>query len=438
MNTQTRATGPVGHFHATLLLLILSLLAAACSTTADTPAALPFDESAGTGEAVVLTVWAWEGTGHELLIDSFERDHPGVRVELVYSSFDQHHVGLAEALNAGVSVPDVALVEREAAAEFTASPDQFIDLGQFGANEIASGYLPWRWADGKSKEAIIGIPTDVGGLAFAYRTDLFADAGLPSNPDAVAELFATWDSFIETGEQYVDAGGQGTFLDSVDSVYVTFANQLDVGYVDAEGDPVLGDIGASAPWDMSLRAIESGIIGPVQQFSPEWNDTIATGNFAVVVAPSWMRSYLAGVAPESEGLWAIAPVPERIGNWGGSQLTIPAGAEHPELAWELIEHLTNADAQIELFRRNGNFPSMPELFDLDEIVGLEDPFFANQSLGDIYVASLQGVPIRATAADERAIRTVYLNALRSVLTGEVDDDDAWRESQDAALELILE
>ena len=161
-----------------------------------------------------------------------------------------------------------------------------------------------------------------------------------------------------------------------------------------------------------------------------------TGDFAVIAAPSWMGTHLAATAPDTEGLWAIAPAPGVGGNWGGSQLTIPAGAAHPELAWELIDHLTNADAQIELFRRNGNFPSMPEVFNLPEIVELEDPFFTNQTVGQIYVDSLQDVPIRITAPEEREIRTVYLDALRLVLSDDLSAGGAWQVSRLEALALL--
>ncbi len=417
------------------LLFLFAVVASACSTSGDAPAALAFGDERP-DEDVVLTVWAWEGTGHELLIDDFERDHPGVRVELVYSSFVQHHEGLAEALNAGVSVPNLALVEREYASQFSAQSDQFLDLRQFGADDLADEYLPWRWADGVSNDVVIGVPTDVGGFAFAYRTDLFEDAGLPSDPAEVTALFSTWDGFIETGERYVDAGVGGTFLDSVDSVYVGIANQLESGYVNANGEADLDGTGARTPWEMGIRAVASEIVGPHQQFSPEWNLAIETGEFAVIAAPSWMRTHLASIAPETEGLWAIVPVPGVVGNWGGSQLTIPAGAEHPGLAWELVDHLTNAEAQTELFRRNGNLPSMPEVFNLPEIIELEDPFFTNQTVGRIYVDSLQNVPIRVAAPEEREIRAIYLDALRQVLAGEETSRGAWEASQREALELL--
>ena len=55
-------------------------------------------------------------------------------------------------------------------------------------------------ADGSS---VIGIPTDVGGMALCYRTDLFKAAGLPTDPAAVSALWPTWDDFIKTGQAYV-------------------------------------------------------------------------------------------------------------------------------------------------------------------------------------------------------------------------------------------
>ena len=46
--------------------------------------------------------------------------------------------------------------------------------------------------------------------------------------------------------------------------------------------------------------------------------------------PAWMMGYIQGQAPDTAGMWDVAQVPEVGGNWGGSQLTIPAASDNKD------------------------------------------------------------------------------------------------------------
>src|SRR6266508_4186717 len=86
-------------------------------------------------------------------------------------------------------------------ALFNAWSDKFVDFKAYGAD-------PNQWLAWKSQQAtasgwkLMGLGTDIGGLAMCYRSDVFAKAGLPSNRDAVAALWPDWRSYIETGKRF--------------------------------------------------------------------------------------------------------------------------------------------------------------------------------------------------------------------------------------------
>ncbi|GAF20371.1 sugar binding secreted protein [Bacillus sp. JCM 19046] len=74
----------------------------------------------------------------------------------------------------------------------------FYDLSEYGATDLEGDYLDWKWQQASSDDgSVIGIPTDIGPMAMAYRVDLFEEAGLPTDPDEVAEVMSTWDDYIE-------------------------------------------------------------------------------------------------------------------------------------------------------------------------------------------------------------------------------------------------
>ena len=90
-------------------------------------------------------------------------------------------------------------------------------------------------ADGR----VIGYGTDIGPEGICYNGKLFEAAGLPSDREAVAELFggddATWEDYFEVGEQYTGGDRQGLY-DHSGFVWNAMVNQLDEGYYTADGE----------------------------------------------------------------------------------------------------------------------------------------------------------------------------------------------------------
>ena len=80
-------------------------------------------------------------------------------------------------------MPDITGIKGEDIASFLPNADRFLDLNTLGADKIASQYLDWKLKQGQTQDGkLIGFPIDIGPTALFYREDLFAKAGLPSDP----------------------------------------------------------------------------------------------------------------------------------------------------------------------------------------------------------------------------------------------------------------
>lgn len=413
-------------------LALLALLAAACGTAAGDNT--PPRGVAFAADPVTLTVWAWDGVFLPSLIDAFELENPDIRIDLRTSGFDQHHIGILNAIEDDGTLPDVAAIERAWLPEFHDHASSFVDLGEFGAAELADDYLHWRWNEGVFDDRIVGLPTDVGGLALAYRADLFANAGLPSEPAEVAERLRTWDDFLELGVEFTAAGTDATFLDSVDSLYRAQLGQETHAYVDDDGQPILDESVANV-WDFTITAVDEGLIAGLPQFSPEWNAGFGENTFAALAAPSWMRGHIAGIAPETADLWSIVPVPNVGGNWGGSQLAAPAAGQHEEQAWRFVEFMTSVATQLEILRESGNFPSTPALYNEPEIINVEDPFFGGENVGRIYVDSVSALPSQPTVPGQSELDRLFVDQLATYEPGD-DADKLWEDTVREAFEIL--
>ncbi|MDZ8173093.1 ABC transporter substrate-binding protein [Microbacterium xanthum] len=380
---------------------------------------------------VELNVWTFGGMGLDDLFEKYQAENPNVTLKITNAGgADEQAQALTTAL-AGGKGPDVAAIEIGYMAQFKAQPQNFVDLRTLGADDIQPSFLDWRWEQGVAADgSVVGIPTDVGGLAMAYRTDLFEAAGLPTDRDEVSALWPTWEDFIDVGNQYTEATGKGMVDNVVNSVYNPVVRQGDQMYY---GDGPEDFVYESNPqvqkaFDLALDSV--GLSSRIGSFSEEWNAGMNNGDFAVLAAPAWMTTYISQQAPDTSGKWDIAAVPEDAGNWGGSQLTIPKNSEHPEEAYEFISWLMAPEQQLEVFQTHGNFPSTPELYETPDIQEFTSTFFSDAPVGPIYANSVETIQPIYEGPQQRIIDNAIQNTIGQVENGEEPADGAWERAMD--------
>jgi cellobiose transport system substrate-binding protein len=354
---------------------------------------------------IVLTVNTFGDVIQPALVAEYRKLRPDVKLAIKKSDLDAlNGTGLfTQCAAGGAGNPDIAAVEISYSGFWRAYPQCFVDLrnlrtssGNKSANDLKKDYLSWRWAHGVGyNDAVIGIPTDVGGLEVAYRWDLFKKAGLPYTRDAVGKAWSTWPKFIEFGKKYVakltpaQRKANVGFIDNIGTIYPAIMNQGTEKYYRNNGT----DQGQliyktnkqlKTAFDTTVAASNAKIGTRIGQFSSDWNVGMSKGTFAAMLAPAWMMDYIKGQAPSTKGKWDIAEVPGGGGNMGGSQLTIPKGAKNSQEAWNFIAWYLAPAQQLTVFKTYGLFPSTPSLYSNSALVGYKDPFFNNAPVGKIY------------------------------------------------------
>lgn len=403
----------------------LVLLAAAA--LAVTTACSPGSAAGGGGDGKSFEFWSFSGIDQQRDVDAYTRTHPDIQVKLTeVGSTTETAQALTTAL-AGGKVPDLVLIQGDDLPKFVQQPQNFHDLREFGADQIKGDYLDWVMkqsvADGGQ---VIGVPTDVGGLAVAYRADLFAAAGLPTDRESVAKLWPTWDAFIETGRRYTAATGK-PFVDNIPtSVFYQAVNQVSQKYYDDAGNPIYDrNPEVKAAFDLALRALDANISAKLSFGSDGWNAALPRGDYAVVAAPSWMLGSIERGAPDTAGKWDVATIPGGAGNWGGSYLAIPARAQNPEAAWAYIKEMQSPQHQLEHFLDVGALPTTPAVYSDQRLKDKRDPFFSDAPTGEIYTQALLGLKPFRMGPDTATIGAEFLNALTNVEQGSGDPATAW-------------
>ena len=339
---------------------------------------------------VTLRVSLFGDFGYHDLYKQFEAAHPGVTIKEEIQSYPDHHSALAQHLATGAGAADVEAVEVGFIAQFTAAPQNFVDLREFGATGLKGRWLPWKYAQAVARNgAVIGFGTDVGSLAICYRKDLFARAGLPSSRVAVSRLWPTWQAFLNAGKRFQAKAPAGVkFIDSGSNLYNAIIAQSNPAYYDASGKVIAStNPRVKAAWALTMQAATNGTDAGLPAFSNDWNTGFKKGTFATVTCPAWMMGYIQGQAPATKGKWDIAAVPGGGGNWGGSFLAVPKQSKNSQMAAELAKFLTSPAAESYVFKQTGNLPSQPALLRSPAVNAFKNPFFSNAPVGRIFATS---------------------------------------------------
>lgn len=431
LRQRTRGTGT--------LIIVSSLALAGCGLFGDdaSSSASP-DASAAPSDAVTITMAVWGGFGLDELVAEYREVNPGVVVELQTGDYNPLHDELQRELVSGTGAPTIAAIGQDYIANFAAQPGDFVDLGPLGADAYKDSYLPWKWAEGTAADgsAVLGIGSDVGGLALCYRRDLFEAAGLPSDREELRTAMGEdWSGFLELGATYTAAAKGGAFLDSATSLLGPVREQTGASYYDSQGALAITPV--KPAFDVAVSAIDQGLSAGLTQFSDEWDRGLGTGSFAATLCPVWMMGYIQGVVSEtdSQAQWDVADIPGPGGSWGGAFYTIPSQAspEEQKAAWDFLEWLMQPEQQLAIFQATGTLPSQPALYEDKSVKDYTIDFFNDAPVGEILARSVVELPVASSYGPKNGVVEATLEqVLDEVQQGNVTAADAWAVALEAA------
>ncbi|WP_433324214.1 extracellular solute-binding protein [Spirillospora sp. CA-294931] len=422
MRTQTRRAMR----RSAALLAVLALGAPACGGGG----------GAGSDGKVTLTVDTFSTFGYEELFTRYEAAHPGVKIKhRNVVQLDEYLPRLEQWIAAGSGAGDVVALEEGILTKFMERPDRFVNLLDHGAGSLRGDFLEWKWKQALSRDGkrLVGLGTDVGGLAMCYRTDLFAKAGLPTGRDKVGALWPTWDAYVAAGRRYAAKAPAGTrFVDGAVNLYNTIlAQQAAQGpghtYFDPGGTLVAGSNPAvRGAWDLTLKIKDAGLSAGLKSFEPSWGSGLKEARFATIACPSWMLGVIKeNAGAGASGKWDVAPIPGGAGSRGGSFLAVPKQSRHQREAAELVKYLTGADSQIAAFKARNNLPSSPRALDDPAVTSFRNDYFGGAPVGKIYASGAKALKPLYLGADTNPVNQRFEDALLALEQGRLAPGAAW-------------
>ena len=301
-------------------LFSLSMLLSAC------------EQAQNNDGKIHLKLWYWNRSIDDGLINAVSKQFPNIVLEA--DKINDYDNKVRTTLAGHYGVPDILGINTNV-APFFPDEDQFVDLKTLGAEELHSQYLDWKWNLGMTPSGrMIAFPMDTGPTALFYRADIFKQAGLPYEPDAVANSLKTWDDYIQAGVKLKNAtGGKSMMFDTATTIYTQMMAQSSKQYFDPSGKFIGDQAQVKNAWNEATKVVQMGLSAKLQMWTTDWNKGIVNGLTASFVGAAWMKQILQETAPATAGKWRVTYAPGGAGNSGGSFLAITKASQHPKEAF---------------------------------------------------------------------------------------------------------
>ncbi len=405
------------------LLFLLCCVFAGCSI----PQLLGSAQDSNNGK-ITLNVWYRKGALDDRLLSRASKQFPSIHIKAlkIGGNFDaKFRVTLAGQSN----IPDLVTINSNIATYFP-DADQFTNLLTLGAGSIKNEYLDWKWNLAATPDGrVIALPMDIGPTALFYRPDLFKQAGLPTDPKAVAAQIDTWDAYIQAGQKLQNAlQGKSYMFDDINAIFDEIMAQSPRQYFD-EANNYIGDQDhVKRAWDYASRANQLGLVAKAVEGTTEWNAAMNSDAVASFVGPSWMEQRLVQGAQSTAGKWRVTQAPGGSGNDGGSFLAIPKGSAHPQEAYEVMKWLLSPKSQVQAYLDNSLFPSTPGSYS-DARLYRADPFFGGQRVTTIFSSAAVQIKTSYYGPASTIVGNIFQRELSLVELQNKDPETAWNDAQ---------
>lgn len=314
----------------------------------------------------VLRFWAMgrEGEVVSELVREFERENPGIRVQVQQIPWSAAHEKLLTA-HVGRSTPDLAQLGNTWISEFAAlrALEPLDSHIAASASIDSADYFGGIWSTNRIDASVYGIPWYVDTRVLFYRKDLLQRAGWDSIP-------ATWSEWRESMQAIKRLGGADHF-----AILLPMNEWVPPTVLGLQaGSPLLGENDTRGAFSQPafrrafqfyVDLFESGLAPPLTNNEvANLYQEFARGYFAMYITGPWNLGEFASRLPaDLQDDWGTAPIPgpdpgtPGVSVAGGSSLVLFRGSPRAAEAWRLVEFLQRPEIQQRFWRLTGDLPS---------------------------------------------------------------------------------
>lgn len=366
------------------------------------------------------------------LIPQFEREHPGLRIELQQIPWTAAHEKLLTAYAAD-ALPDICQLGNTWVPEF-AELNALEPLQRYidgSAIVEQQDYFEGIWDTNVVDGRVYGVPWYVDTRLMFYRKDLLAAAGYEQPPQTWAE----WNAAMAAIKRQRGKDRYAILLplNEFEQLLSLALQQQDPLLLDGRSN--FDSAGFRKALGFYARIFEQDLAPPMSetQISNVW-DEFFNGMFVFYVSGPWnIREFRKRAPPHLKDAWGTAPLPGPdglgAGIAGGTSLVLFRNSPRKNAAWAFIEFLSRPEIQEQFHAEIGDLPPRRTTW--------ERPALRNDPYAAAFRDQLERVkPTPKVLEWERIVQEIRLTSERVVRGGQ-SQDTAVR-ALDASVDALLE
>ena len=388
-------------------------------------------ESGGSGtlNALFMKQAAYSDTDVKSMTEQFQKQNPGIKVNLTFVAYEALHDKIVAAAPAGTY--DTVLVDVIWPAEF-ASKKMIVDItDRFPESErskIFAGALKTTEYDGR----YYGVPWILDTKYFFYNKKMLGEAGV-SPPD-------TWDGVVEAARAIKSKGvveypliWSWAQAEALICDYTTLLGAYGGKFFDESGEPAFNSGGGLQALEFMRMTLDEKLSNPASTESLEEDVRRIISQGEAAMALNWTYMFaLANDPNESQvaGQIDIAHTPKgpagAPGVNGSMGIAIANGSQNQDAAWKYIQFMTSQKIQNQYAKLS--LPIWKSSYDQEEVI---------QALPQV-------VPIAKVQLNDMILRPVVTNyndvshtlqvEIQQALTGEKSPKQALDDAASAVAE----
>jgi multiple sugar transport system substrate-binding protein len=387
--------------------------------------------SNGGHEPVTITIQDYYGASTPMkpVIKSFEQAYPWITVKYEAVDWDTLHEKFTVQVSSG-DAPDVATLDMTWIPTF-ASNGLLENLSQISGGTMNDKPITDQYTQGGVDAMtfdgnIVTMLFDFDVYALFYRADVFKQKGV--------DVPTSWDEWTAAAKKIAeDNNGDGKcdkycYQISADTFHwsqflyqnggsILNADGTQAAFNSPEGVQALEyykgflDDGTGIYWGASAGDRQAGLKdGRIGMFTD---------------GPYYMGIMKSG-APELSGEWgvALAPYSTQPGSYlGGTGLSIPVGAQHPQEAWTFIQYMLRPENAEKIFTIAGAAPGLTAALQ-SKAVDKPDPYFSDQNTLPIFLNAMSTATHFPYVSSWDSIQATMDTGIESALLGKQTPQEA--------------
>lgn len=376
------------------------------------------------------------------------QEETGVEVEVVVITPADYPTKVQSATNGGV---DIIVAEPQMLGNMY-DMGYFEDLNQapYNAQDYSDQIVDYVWEVGQDDDGIQrAISYQITPAGFFYRRDIAETVFGTDEPDAISEIFASYDSIVEAGHTLKEAGYRifasdgETYCFSGDTAWVIDGalnvDQARYDYMDLCIELYQNDLTAyasqwAAPWYQAMDGEVPILTAETQSGTDDMNiwdaesfDAATEGYDTTEVfafgLPSWGTLTLRDNTEATSGQWGVAQGPS-YGFAGGTYVGICSTSSNKDLAWDFLQFTTFNEEVSEWWVDVSEGDTVSLISTLEKFADVENEVYGNQKLYSFWLEQAEGIDYSKVTKYDTIIGDAWGAAIESIKTGQSTREDA--------------